>query len=307
MQNDAVPTEPLIVTHRSTVTNEQIDHLGHMNVRFYGVNAQAGSQALAARLGIGETDDTSIPDTYTRHHREQLVGADLEVRSGVVSADPHALRLYHELRNPERDEIAATFVHRLVAGDRPFPDEVVAAATALTIEIPEHGRTRSLDLDADPAASAPDLNELVSRDLAMRQPREVSADECDDAGNYIVAMAPMLTWGGEPLKGQMGPMLHDGPDGERMGWASMETRMVLARMPTRGDRIQAFGANLALGDKVSHRIQWAYDLDRRDLLCSFEVINLAFDTVGRRAMSIPPDIREQHERDFHPDLAPRQR
>ncbi len=295
---------PLIVTHRSEVTDEQIDHLGHMNVRFYGVNAQAGSQALAARLGIGETGEGAITDSYTRHHREQLVGARLEVRSGVVSADPRSLRLYHELRNPDRDEIAATFVHRLVTDGQPFPHGVVAAASALAVEIPEHGRTRSLDLDADPAGSAPALDDLIGRDLAMRKPRDVTDEECDETGDYTVAMAPMLTWGGEPLRGQMGPMLHDGPNGERMGWASMETRMVLARLPRRGDRIQAFGANLALGDKVSHRIQWAYDLDRRDLLCSFEVINLAFDTVGRRAMSIPPDIRTQHEQDLHADLAP---
>ncbi|MFT6393412.1 MAG: hypothetical protein ACJA14_002942, partial [Ilumatobacter sp.] len=30
----------LAVTHTSTVTADQIDHLGHMNVRYYGVNAR---------------------------------------------------------------------------------------------------------------------------------------------------------------------------------------------------------------------------------------------------------------------------
>ena len=74
-------TPGLAVTHHSTVTEEQIDHLGHMNVRFYGVNAAAGTRALLAELGVGRRR-AQVVDLYTRHRREQLLGAELVVRSG---------------------------------------------------------------------------------------------------------------------------------------------------------------------------------------------------------------------------------
>ena len=98
--------------------------------------------------------------------------------------------------------------------------------------------------------------------------------------------------------------LHEGPDGESMGWASMETRMCIRRLPRLGDRIQSFSAVLALADKTSHRIQWAYDVDRADLLSTFEVVNLAFDITARRPMSIPARLRAAEEAVLRTDLRP---
>jgi hypothetical protein len=84
----------------------------------------------------------------------------------------------------------------------------------------------------------------------------------------------------------------------------METRMNFRRLPRVGDRIQSFSAVIGLRDKTSHRIMWAYDLEREDLLVTFEIVNLAFD-VGRRApMSIPARHRAIEEASMHEDLAP---
>src|SRR5881394_580859 len=99
----------LAVTHTSSVTEDQIDHLGHMNVRFYGVNAHAGTAALLDALGVGR-DDVQVVEAYTRHHREQLLDAQLVVRSGVLDVGRSDLRLYHELANDETGVLAATFV-----------------------------------------------------------------------------------------------------------------------------------------------------------------------------------------------------
>jgi hypothetical protein len=87
MRADQAMSE-LLTTHESTVTPDQIDHLGHMNVRFYAVNAQAGTQALLATIpGWGDRPHI-VHDVYTRHHREQLLGTPLAVRSAVVGAGP---------------------------------------------------------------------------------------------------------------------------------------------------------------------------------------------------------------------------
>jgi len=77
----------VIVTHSSTVTPDQIDHLGHMNVRYYAVNACAATESLFG--------DGTIYDVYTRHHREQLLGTVLAVRSGILSIDEGSTRLSH--------------------------------------------------------------------------------------------------------------------------------------------------------------------------------------------------------------------
>ncbi|WP_436794995.1 acyl-CoA thioesterase [Actinospongicola halichondriae] len=294
----------LPVTHTSTVTDDQIDHLGHMNVRFYGTNAQRATKAVVRGLGL-DTAEVALTDVYTRHHREQLLGARLAVRSGVIETRPDLLRIYHELVNTDDDSLAATFVHGLSRPDgTAFPTEAVEQATI--IDIPAHGGSRSIDLDADPMHTAPTLDEVRARGLEMREPRRVDGDECDADGHYIPEFAPMLTWAGVPVGGgPRGDALHDGPNGEKMGWASMETRMASPRLPDRGDLIQSFGALIEMHDKTTHRIQWAFDLETGDLLTSFETVSLAFDTVGRRAMSIPQWIRDSEQRTLQADLAPR--
>jgi acyl-CoA thioesterase FadM len=296
----------LAITHRSTVTEDQIDHLGHMNVRFYGENAREATAVVLAEL-TGDEPITFTPVfVYTRHHREQLLGARLLVQSGVLDAGHDELRLYHELLNEDTGVVAATFVHRLRAdGGAPIPAAVAERARAVVVPISERGQARSIDLDADPIVSAPSLEELRRRDLAIRRPRTVMPEECDADGVVHRANAAGLVWGGEPIQRRLPALLHDGPNGEKMGWASMETRMAIRRLPRVGDRIESFSAVVGLRDKTSHRILWAYDTDAGDLLMSFEIVNLAFDTVRRAPMSIPDEIRAVEAADLHEDLEPR--
>ena len=56
----------LPTTHRSTVTEDQIDHLGHMNVRFYGVNARQGTETLLSHLGAPSDLDLRLVDVTGR-------------------------------------------------------------------------------------------------------------------------------------------------------------------------------------------------------------------------------------------------
>ena len=115
-------------------------------------------------------------------------------------------------------------------------------------------------------------------------------------------MVPMLIWGGAAADGQEFELIHTGPEGQPVGWATMETRIGIARLPELGTRIQSFGATTALADKTSQMAMWAYDLDRGDLLVSFEVVSLLFDIGARRAISIPDDLRAEHAANLHPEL-----
>lgn len=299
----------LRVTHTSTVTEDQIDHLGHMNVRYYAANALAGTCAVLSELdGFGERPHM-VHDAYTRHRHEQLLGAELVVRSAILGADDGGVRIHHELANAATGELAATFVHRAspVDGDvrlLPVPDLAIAAARAVAVEHPAHAPTRTISLDADLRATAPGLATVQERGLAFRKPRRVEAAECDAEGRYLVEMAPALTWGGEQVEGEAPDHLLETPSGELMGWASMETRAVFGKLPRLGIEVQSFAATVAVHDKVIHRVSWVYDLDSGELLTAFETVSMAFDIRSRRPMSIPDAHRASEEQRLHRDLAP---
>ena len=298
--------------HQTEVTPDQIDHLGHMNVRYYGANARAGADHLLARLGIeGDEHRTVVGrDVYVRHHHEQLVGAPLEVRGGVLDGSTTGLRLYEELVNPDSGDLAATFVLAFELADATtrqpgrFDDAVVAAALADTVTIPDHGRPRSIDLDADPSAGAPSLDLLRDRGLAMRRPRLIDARdvEVDDHGFVSSVAIGELMWGGEPLEGDAFRPLEPLAGGGSMGFATMETRSSWVRWPRVGDRVQSYAAPLVVQAKWMLTGHWSFDVDRGDLLVAFTVVNLAFDLQARRSMAMPDAVRQRIEARVQPDL-----
>lgn len=129
----------LQVTHTSSVTEDQIDHLGHMNVRFYGVNAHAATRTILSTLDGWPDGEHLVHDAYTRHRREQMLGTPLLVRSGFLGVDPEGLRIHHELVPANAEGLAATFVHKVSPTDDSgkklrVPDAVIDSVRAATIE-----------------------------------------------------------------------------------------------------------------------------------------------------------------------------
>jgi acyl-CoA thioester hydrolase len=293
------------------VTPDQIDHLGHMNVRYYAEHARTGASSLLATLGLGDDDQRALVqrDSYTRHHHEQLVGEPLEVRGGVLDAGATQVRLYEELRNPGRDELAATFVLTFEAADRverrpvELDPTLVEAAASRTVELPEAGRPRSIELDEDVSARAPTLAVLRERGLAMREVRSIEGPLLDGDGFVRPLAVPELIWGGEPLPGREYRPVDELPGGGQMGVATMETRATWARLPRAGDRVQSFGADLSVGAKTMLTRNWLLDVDRGDVVATFSVVGLAFDMGARRSVVIPDAMRERIGRRLHADLA----
>lgn len=306
-------TTELQTLHEATVGPDEIDHLGHMNVRFYAEKALRASRLLTRQLGLS-TDRCSedgtvleLGDTFTRHYREQMKGAHLVVKGGVLDVRADGLRLYHELSNPSRGERAATFVHHFRLRDlesrepRPLPEMVAVEAARRQVEWPAHGRPRTVDLDREPRALT--LQDARDRGLAMREVRELREDECSDAGFFPAIRYPELIWGGIPLPSQKGwAPLQTGPDGRTFGWAILEARGMLRRLPRAGARIQSFGVEVEIGRKTSYRHSWVFDVDRGDILCMSSTVDIAFDLEGRRSIEIPADTRARLEARCQPDL-----
>lgn len=299
--------------HESVVSEREIDHLGHMNVRFYASRALRASRALGEELGLtpevldGLGAERFVSDIFTRHYREQLVDSKLAVRGGVLDADEVSLRFYHELVNTGREELGATFVHRLELRDRstkaalPMPLEVVDRAISQRVAWPEHGQPRTIDLKAE--TRIPDVKTLQDRNLAMRDVRTVREDQCDEFGFLKPTHFMDLLWGGPPPPREAAEQfLFKLENGHLMGWATMESRALIIEPPKPGTRVQGYGAEVEIGRKTSYRHQWLFDLDSGRLLFRFSMLNLAFDTNERRSIEIPPHIREDMDREYFPDL-----
>src|ERR1700760_195853 len=98
------------------VRDDEIDTLGHLNVRHYMARVLRSGELLMSELGVGPkaraTQDVILArvDTYSRYQREQFTGAPLEVWGGVLAADKLGVRTYFEVRNPAKAEIAASFI-----------------------------------------------------------------------------------------------------------------------------------------------------------------------------------------------------
>lgn len=289
MSNNTHPiADGLTRTHTSSVTEDQIDNLGHMNVRYYGRNALAATEKVCANLGV---PFHALAATYTRHHHEQMLGNELYVLSAELGGS-NKLRLYHELRN-SNDVLAATFVHDF---DHP-------PTGGDTIELPDHGQPRSLELDVDGFAKTPAVETLLELGLAIRIPREVGdVDELID-GSVPRWAANGLIWEGEHPDGPY-DFVRKGPNGERIAMVVMESRVWVGDMPKRGARIQSFAATLAVKGKIVHDVAWCYDLDSGEPLVVIEGIDLSFDLDKRRSIELPQVELDRRSLTLHPELAP---
>ena len=104
------------ILSESEIQANEIDHLGHMNVRFYMERANAANWTLMDSFGLGADALAGRgalliqKDSYVRYHREQFQGSTLAVKGGVLAASPDAIRLYFELVNDAKAQVAATFI-----------------------------------------------------------------------------------------------------------------------------------------------------------------------------------------------------
>jgi len=299
----------LQLLYSTSVTRDQIDQLGHMNVRFYGVHALSGARKLVADIGTPETSGATriaFTDLYTRHYLEQLEGSPLEVWGGVLDVRDTNIRMYFELRNPARDEIAATFVftvqhqHAETHAPTDFGEDVKNAATRAIVAWPKRGQPRSIDLEATPRVLS--MAELKGLNLPGRATRLVEQKDCDSNGVYRVDSFQDLVWGNEDIS-EDNDWIRTLDSGEKMGWATMESRCTLIELPRVGARVQSFSAIVQVGRKAQHERFWVYDIDREVLLCTASFVDVAFNINTRRAIEVPEFERERLDKELHAELA----
>ena len=104
----------LPITYRGTVYPWHCDHMGHMNVMWYVGKFDEASWQILASLGLTRTRTREkgigavAVEQHINYKRELLAGDIVTIRSGVIEVENKVLRLFHEMRNEETGEIAAT-------------------------------------------------------------------------------------------------------------------------------------------------------------------------------------------------------
>ena len=147
------------------------------------------------------------------------------------------------------------------------------------------------------------MTKALEQGMAMRRPRMIEEELCDETGRVTAAQRPFVMWGGEPLDGsEPGPPVYDLEGGGRMGWASLEMRSVRLGPLRAGAHVQSFGAPVEINKKTSCHRFWIFDLDSGKPLLANDVVDIALNLDERRAMEIPDRYRADLERRLRADL-----
>jgi|GEM_PF-487341 len=312
--------------HQSEVAPEEIDSLGHMNVRFYIARVVKANAELLKRAGLYDpaagNQRIRQADTYTRFHKEQFAGASLHTLGGFVESGsanilegPSGILCYFEIRNAETGAVAATFLVRSTLSDAQaqqsidLPPQTTWQNSQWAMAIPKQGLPRSLKL------SEPSLLDYETVDAAVvdspvigmmsgRREGVVRPEDCTPEGRlkdeldvmFLIARQHMEA---EKLAGDkaFGPPVQTDSKGRRFSWAMMETRSVQFQRPKLGDRVVSLGADIAWSDKWRHSRRWTFVADSGQLLGIADSLGICIDLDARRALAIPPELMgpiEQH-------------
>ncbi|MBT3624686.1 MAG: thioesterase family protein [Gammaproteobacteria bacterium] len=325
MTNIELPMTELKVLHESTVQPEEIDALGHMNVRYYMTRVAQANRAMLAELGIQDGSGKAIRrlDTYTRFHREQFAGATLLTLGGLIadagSDESQAINGYFEIRNPDNNQVAASFILRSclidVSNQQVLDINATSAKTDLTreysVRVPEYGMPRSLSLNDPARISLEELEAVVGDDptpgmMSGRRKNVVYADDCDSDGRLREEVDLMFvlhrpTTGEENEPG--GPPVMRDSEGRRYSWAMIETRNVVWHRPMAGEIVLSIGADIANGEKWRQSRRWMFAEETGLLLGISDSVGLCIDLDARRSIPMPFDVIEAIERSSLPQFA----
>ncbi len=138
----------LIQTYRGTVMQWHCDHMGHMNVMWYVGKFDEATWNLFALMGATSSylresgKAMAAIDQRLQYRRELLAGDTVTISSGVLEIGDKVCRFFHEMKNTQTGEVAATC--RLVGVHM---DAVARKSTPFAPRIIEQARGLMRDYD----------------------------------------------------------------------------------------------------------------------------------------------------------------
>ena len=128
-----------VTTFMGVVYPWELDHMDHMNVRFYTGKFDEATWRFLAGLGLSpsylkENDRGMVAAHQETEYKQEVVAGDmLTIRSRLLGTRGKSVRFTHEMRNAETGDVVATTTLVGVHLDRtarkavPFPDGVPTA------------------------------------------------------------------------------------------------------------------------------------------------------------------------------------
>jgi acyl-CoA thioesterase FadM len=190
-----------------------------------------------------------------------------------------------------------------------FPEELIAEAEERIVELPEHGRPRSLPWGA--ARTDLTLEEFKIRGVLGSEPYVVEEGGCDEHGFLRLRASHGLGFMGRmqmyrymqrQLRGSRGVPVFERVGGQRVGSATAETRHVVLATPRVGDTLRTFTAVVQIERKIQQSAHWTFNTETGALLGVNNQVGIAFDIARRRSAELPAEMRASFEANYHPDL-----
>lgn len=147
----------MAATHRETVRPEWVDYNGHMNVAYYVLVFDHGTDAFLDAVGLGAayrhaTDKSMfVVESHVTYQAETRAGESLKVDTRVLGADGKKVHLFHRMTVDGNDETVATneilLLHVDLSTRRAAPLSAAAALVRALLDLdasvphpPEAGR-----------------------------------------------------------------------------------------------------------------------------------------------------------------------
>ena len=297
---------------RGSVAAWECDGMGHLNVGFYVARSMEALAGLAAELGMpgcfapNAEATLIVREQYIRFLREARVSAPLSMTGGVLQLGESDARLSFIMRHAD-GELAAGFqtvvVHATARDGRPFPwpDRLRARAEALTCDVPEKARPRSLEL------TPVDTRASLARADEMGVPRTglgvVMPQDCDAFGRMRTEEFMRRLSYAVPHIFQRGRPGHAGEAVKRNGGAALEYRLIHHAWPRAGDRLEMRSGTAGGDARVRRLVHWMLDPATGRPWATAEAISVSFDLETRKIIVLSPEEVARLDSESLPGLA----
>jgi len=293
------------------VPDEEIDHLGHMSMVFYGRRAERGAVGLIEALAGGPwaLDEAGlmavVADRHIHFRREQLKGAPLVLRGGAFAAHTDRIEVYVEIANSADNTTAAMgrlgvrLQDRATRSWRPIPSAWLDRADRGLIEAPNRSRPRTLAREKLGVDAT--LDDFAAAGIASHLRRRITAEMCDADG--FIAPPPPRTWT-KPSDVKLGVMDQVWEAAPGFAWPVVETRDLILRTARQWDVLESYAVLLGVEARFIHWGSWVFEAKSGALVSTTHQVNIFFDLAARRGGDMPADLRRRLESFARPDWPP---
>jgi len=291
----------------------ECDQMGHLNVRFHIAKAMEALAAFAAEAGMPRAFAPSAESTlnvrelHIRFLREAKPGAGLSVSVAVTALGEADARVLLVMRH-DSGEPASTFhaqVEHVTAREgRAFawPARVLARLQELGGEVPAFAAPRGLTLA--PVTTIASLDRARELGIARTSTGVITPADCDAFGRmrpevFIGRISDGLT----RMPGRALPGARPEAQGQGVGGAALEYRLLHHAWPRAGDRVTVFGGLAEAQERTRRVVFWMVDPDSGRPWGSAEGVAASFDLAARKLVVLSPEALAAVRADETPGLA----